>query len=162
LLAGVSQTKSGMIIGTAAYLAPEQVARGAADARTDVYAAGVMLFELLTGGQPHTGDTPLAVAYKHGNEVLPPPSSVVPGPPPPWPGPPPDQPGHDLMPGAAPPARQSFGVPHPGSAPQSVTRQFQPEPYRPGGQHTLIVSGADGSPYGPPQLPGYAPPEPRL
>ena len=82
LLAGVSQTKSGMIIGTAAYLAPEQVAGGAADARTDVYAAGVMLFELLTGRQPHTGDTPLAVAYKHVNEVVPPPSSVVPGLPP--------------------------------------------------------------------------------
>jgi eukaryotic-like serine/threonine-protein kinase len=79
LLAGVSQTKSGMIIGTAAYLAPEQVAGQTADARTDVYAAGVMLFELLTGTQPHTGDTPLAVAYKHVNEVVPPPSSVVPG-----------------------------------------------------------------------------------
>jgi eukaryotic-like serine/threonine-protein kinase len=79
LLAGVSQTKSGMIIGTAAYLAPEQVAGQTADARTDVYAAGVMLFELLTGKQPHTGDTPLAVAYKHVNEVVPPPSSVVPG-----------------------------------------------------------------------------------
>ena len=74
LLAGASQTKSGMIIGTAAYLAPEQVSRGAADARTDVYAAGVMLFEMLTGEQPHTGDTPLAVAYKHVNEVVPPPS----------------------------------------------------------------------------------------
>ena len=79
LLAGVSQTKSGMIIGTAAYLAPEQVAGGAADARTDVYAAGVMLFELLTGRQPHTGDTPLAVAYKHVHEAVPPPSSAVPG-----------------------------------------------------------------------------------
>ena len=82
LLAGVSQTKSGMIIGTAAYLAPEQVAGQTADARTDVYAAGVMLFELLTGTQPHIGDTPLAVAYKHVNEVVPPPSSVVPGLPP--------------------------------------------------------------------------------
>ena len=82
LLAGVSQTKTGMIIGTAAYLAPEQVAGRAADARTDVYAAGVMLFELLTGRQPHTGDTPLAVAYKHVNEVVPPPSSAVPGLPP--------------------------------------------------------------------------------
>jgi serine/threonine-protein kinase len=281
LLAGVSQTKSGMIIGTAAYLAPEQVAGGVADARTDVYAAGVMLFELLTGRQPHTGDTPLAVAYKHVNEVVPPPSSAVPGLPPaldalvalatsrdpglrpgdageflgavtgvrhglppdgtpvpavgglpvppagdfldppaggfpvpagsgfpaapatgfpalpgsgfpaapttvmpgqpdgdpaaeggstppvppplPWPGPPPGQPGHDLMPGVAPPARQSFGLHHPGSAPQLATRQFQPEPYRPGDQHTLIVSGgADGGPYGPPQRPRYGPPEPRL
>src|SRR6516164_4576710 len=71
-----------MLIGTAAYLAPEQVSRGAADVRTDVYAAGVMLFELLTGRQPHTGDTPLTVAYKHVNEVVPPPSSFVPGLPP--------------------------------------------------------------------------------
>src|SRR5215472_9541201 len=82
LLSGTSHTKSGMLIGTAAYLAPEQVSRGAADVRTDVYAAGVMLFELLTGRQPHTGVTPLAVAYKHVNEPVPPPSSVVPGLPP--------------------------------------------------------------------------------
>jgi serine/threonine-protein kinase len=82
LLSGATHTKSGMIIGTAAYLAPEQVSGGVADARTDVYAAGVMLFELLTGIQPHTGDTPLAVAYKHVNEAVPPPSSVVPGLPP--------------------------------------------------------------------------------
>jgi serine/threonine-protein kinase len=67
------------------------------------------------------------------------------------------------MPGGAPPARQSFGLSHPGSASQSVTQQFQPEPYRPGDQHTLIVSGgADDSPYGPPQRPQYGPPEPRL
>ena len=57
-----------MIIGTAAYLAPEQVTGGMADARTDVYAAGIMLFELLTGMQPHTGESPLEVAYKHVNE----------------------------------------------------------------------------------------------
>jgi beta-lactam-binding protein with PASTA domain len=82
LLTGTSHTKSGMLIGTAAYLAPEQVSGGTADVRTDVYAAGVMLFELLTGRQPHTGDTPLAVAHKHVNEVVPPPSSSVPGLPP--------------------------------------------------------------------------------
>jgi eukaryotic-like serine/threonine-protein kinase len=82
LLTGTSHTQSGMLIGTAAYLAPEQVSGGAADVRTDVYAAGVMLFELLTGRQPHTGETPLAVAYKHVNEVVPPPSSLVPGLPP--------------------------------------------------------------------------------
>jgi eukaryotic-like serine/threonine-protein kinase len=82
LLSGASHTKSGMIIGTAAYLAPEQVLGQPTDARTDVYAAGVLLFELLTGRQPHTGDTPLGVAYKHVNEVVPPPSSIVPGLPP--------------------------------------------------------------------------------
>ncbi|HTW03847.1 MAG TPA: PASTA domain-containing protein [Streptosporangiaceae bacterium] len=72
-----SHTKTGMIIGTAAYLAPEQVARSMSDARTDVYAAGVMLFEMLTGTQPHTGENPLAVAHKHVSDVVPAPSSVV-------------------------------------------------------------------------------------
>jgi serine/threonine-protein kinase len=82
MLAGTSHTKTGMLIGTAAYLAPEQVSRGVADARTDVYAAGVMLFEMLTGQQPHTADTPLAVAYKHVNEAVPVPSQLVDGIPP--------------------------------------------------------------------------------
>ncbi len=77
MLAGTSHTKTGMLIGTAAYLAPEQVSQGVADARTDVYAAGVMLFEMLTGQQPHTADTPLAVAYKHVNEAVPVPSQFV-------------------------------------------------------------------------------------
>jgi len=76
---GVSHTRTGMLIGTAAYLAPEQVAHSTSDARTDVYAAGVMLFEMLTGAQPHTGDNPLAVAHKHVNEAVPAPSSLVPG-----------------------------------------------------------------------------------
>jgi beta-lactam-binding protein with PASTA domain/tRNA A-37 threonylcarbamoyl transferase component Bud32 len=75
--AGLRNTKTGLLIGTAAYLAPEQVASNSSDARTDVYASGVMLFEMLTGAQPHTGDTPLAVAYKHVNAVVPAPSSLV-------------------------------------------------------------------------------------
>jgi eukaryotic-like serine/threonine-protein kinase len=77
-----SHTQTGMLIGTAAYLAPEQVARSVSDSRSDVYAAGVMLFEMLTGVQPHTGETPLAVAHKHVSDVVPPPSSMVPGLPP--------------------------------------------------------------------------------
>jgi beta-lactam-binding protein with PASTA domain/serine/threonine protein kinase len=76
--AAATHTKTGMIIGTAAYLAPEQVSSSTSDARTDVYAAGVMLFEMLTGTQPHTGESPLAVAYMHVNEVVPAPSSLVP------------------------------------------------------------------------------------
>lgn len=72
-------TKTGMIIGTVGYLAPEQVLSGSADVRSDVYAAGIMLFELLTGQLPHQADTPLAVAYKHVNEAVPPPSHLVPG-----------------------------------------------------------------------------------
>ena len=82
MLAGTSHTKTGLLIGTAAYLAPEQVSRGVADARTDVYAAGIMLFEMLTGQQPHTADTPLAVAYKHVNEAVPAPSELLDGIPP--------------------------------------------------------------------------------
>src|SRR5258708_4491177 len=80
--AAVSHTRTGMLIGTAAYLAPEQVSRSTSDARTDVYAAGVMLFEMLTGAQPHTGDSPLAVAQKHVSDVVPAPSSLVPSLPP--------------------------------------------------------------------------------
>jgi serine/threonine-protein kinase len=75
---GIRHTRSGLLIGTAAYLAPEQVATNTSDQRTDVYAVGVMLFEMLTGRQPHTGDTPLAVAYKHVNAVVPAPSSIQP------------------------------------------------------------------------------------
>ena len=80
--AATRHTQAGQIIGTVAYIAPEQVTGGATDFRTDVYAAGVMLFELLTGRQPHTGESPLAVAYAHVNSVVPPPSAFVTGLPP--------------------------------------------------------------------------------
>jgi serine/threonine-protein kinase len=69
----------GVLIGTVSYLAPELVVDGKADARADVYAAGVVLYELLTGRKPHEGDSPIAVAYKHVHEDIPPPSAVVPG-----------------------------------------------------------------------------------
>src|SRR5215472_15282516 len=75
--APVGNTRSGMIIGTVAYIAPEQVTGGVTDVRTDVYAAGVMLWEMLTGRQPHTGDSPLEVAYKHVNEAVPPAADYV-------------------------------------------------------------------------------------
>ena len=66
---------STVLIGTASYLAPEQVSRGIADARADVYAAGIMFYELLTGRPPFQGDTPLAVAYQHVHEQVPAPSA---------------------------------------------------------------------------------------
>lgn len=80
--AASKQTKTGLIIGTVAYMAPEQVVSGTADARSDVYSAGIMLFELVTGRQPYLAESPLAVAYKHVNEVVPLPSGVLPGVPP--------------------------------------------------------------------------------
>lgn len=69
----------GMLIGTVAYLSPEQVERGVADPRSDVYAAGVLLFEMLTGSQPFDGESPIQVAYQHVHSDVPAPSSRVPG-----------------------------------------------------------------------------------
>ena len=74
-----SAATAGLLIGTVAYLAPEQVERGTADARADVYAAGIVLFECLTGTTPYSGETPLAVAYQHVHGLVPAPSSVVGG-----------------------------------------------------------------------------------
>jgi serine/threonine-protein kinase len=71
-----------MLIGTVAYLAPEQVEHGIADARSDVYAAGIVLFEMLTGEPPYSAPTAMAVAYRHVHEDVPAPSSVVDGIPP--------------------------------------------------------------------------------
>ncbi|WP_091321765.1 Stk1 family PASTA domain-containing Ser/Thr kinase [Geodermatophilus ruber] len=80
-LTGTGQTShtGGVLIGTVAYLSPEQLERGKADARSDVYAAGVVLFEMLTGHPPYGGDTPLAVAYQHVHHDMPTPSDEVPG-----------------------------------------------------------------------------------
>jgi serine/threonine-protein kinase len=69
---------SGVLMGTAAYMAPELIADGVTDARGDVYAVGVMIFEMLTGRQPFAGDVPVRLAYRHVHEDVPPPSSLVP------------------------------------------------------------------------------------
>nr|WP_276612320.1 Stk1 family PASTA domain-containing Ser/Thr kinase [Kineococcus vitellinus] len=69
----------GDIMGTAEYLAPEQLDTGESDARSDVYGVGVMLYEMLTGAPPFTGDSPFRIAYRHVHEQVPPPSSRVPG-----------------------------------------------------------------------------------
>jgi serine/threonine-protein kinase len=73
---------TGLLIGTVAYLAPEQVEKGTADARTDVYATGVLLWELLTGAPPYAAESPLSVAYRHVHEDVPPPSTAAAGVPP--------------------------------------------------------------------------------
>ena len=70
-----STATQGLLIGTVSYLPPELVVAGQADARSDVYSAGVVLFELLTGLKPHTGDTPIQVAYAHVHKDVPPPST---------------------------------------------------------------------------------------
>lgn len=74
--------RTGAVFGTIAYLSPEQVTKGYADARSDVYAVGVMLFEMLTGRPPYVGDNAVSIAYRHVNDDIPPPSELdetVPG-----------------------------------------------------------------------------------
>lgn len=72
-----TMSTTGALLGTVAYLSPEIVTSGSADARADVYAAGVMLYEMLTGHQPYQGETPIQVAYKHVHETIPAPSDDV-------------------------------------------------------------------------------------
>jgi len=66
--AEATMTQTGMVIGTAAYLSPEQAQGNPVDARSDVYSLGCVLHEALTGGTPFSGDTPLSIAYKHVRE----------------------------------------------------------------------------------------------
>jgi beta-lactam-binding protein with PASTA domain/predicted Ser/Thr protein kinase len=74
---GASQmTEVGSIIGTAQYLSPEQARGAPVDQRSDVYSVGIVLYEMLTGKVPFTGDTPLEIAMKHLSEVPVPPSEV--------------------------------------------------------------------------------------
>lgn len=73
-----AMTQTAAVIGTAQYLSPEQARGESVDARSDVYAAGCVLYELITGEPPFTGDSPVAVAYQHVREDPNPPSSVNP------------------------------------------------------------------------------------
>ncbi|XVS66121.1 PASTA domain-containing protein [Actinosynnema sp. CA-299493] len=68
----VGVTSDTMILGTVAYLSPEQVTTGTTDARSDVYSAGVLLYEMLTGAPPYVGDNAISVAYRHVNDDVPP------------------------------------------------------------------------------------------
>jgi beta-lactam-binding protein with PASTA domain/tRNA A-37 threonylcarbamoyl transferase component Bud32 len=66
------------LLGTIAYLSPELVSRGIADARSDIYAVGIMMYEMLTGEQPYKGEQPMQIAYQHANDTVPTPSSKDP------------------------------------------------------------------------------------
>jgi len=70
----VTSTSTGTIMGTVAYLGPELVSRGTQDARTDVYAAGILLYEMVTGHQPFTAGSAIEVASRHVHEDVPAPS----------------------------------------------------------------------------------------
>jgi beta-lactam-binding protein with PASTA domain/serine/threonine protein kinase len=74
----VTSATTGTVFGTVAYLAPELVSRGVSDARTDVYAAGILLYEMLTGRQPFVGESAIQVAFQHVNSDIPAPSDLVP------------------------------------------------------------------------------------
>ncbi|WP_406057706.1 Stk1 family PASTA domain-containing Ser/Thr kinase [Streptomyces sp. NBC_01077] len=76
---GSATATTGSVLGTVSYLAPEQIEHGTADTRADVYACGVVLYEMLTGGKPHSGDTPAQVLYQHLSTDVPAPSVTVPG-----------------------------------------------------------------------------------
>ncbi|MFD3535766.1 Stk1 family PASTA domain-containing Ser/Thr kinase [Streptomyces sp. NPDC058664] len=76
---GSATATTGSVLGTVSYLAPEQIEHGTADTRADVYACGVVLYEMLTGGKPHAGDTPAQVLYQHLHTDVPAPSAAVPG-----------------------------------------------------------------------------------
>ncbi|WP_445468254.1 Stk1 family PASTA domain-containing Ser/Thr kinase [Herbiconiux wuyangfengii] len=67
------------LLGTIAYLSPELLTRGTADARSDIYAAGIMMYEMLVGAQPYVGEQPMAIAFQHANDPMPTPSDANPG-----------------------------------------------------------------------------------
>lgn len=73
-----SSTSTGALIGTVAYISPELVLGKPADARSDVYSVGIMLYEMLTGRPPFEGEVPIQVAYQHVNGMVGPPSDLVP------------------------------------------------------------------------------------
>jgi serine/threonine protein kinase, bacterial len=78
-VAAAKITSDSVILGTADYLSPEQVSSGDAGPRSDVYACGILIYELFTGNTPFDGDSPLAIAYQRMDNDVPPPSSVIRG-----------------------------------------------------------------------------------
>ena len=79
-----TMTQSQGVVGTAQYLSPEQARGESVDMRSDLYSAGCVLYEMLTGRPPFTGDSAVAIAYQHVSEVATPPSTIVPGLPKMW------------------------------------------------------------------------------
>ena len=75
---GATLTSTWNIVGTAQYLSPEQALGEMADLRSDIYSTGCLLYELLTGKPPYTGDTPVSIAYQHVSGALVPPSALQP------------------------------------------------------------------------------------
>src|SRR6185369_10598 len=71
-------TEAGMIVGTPYYMSPEQCQSDNLDPRADIYSVGVILFEMITGHLPYTGDSPLSIALKHVSEPVPSPRKYLP------------------------------------------------------------------------------------
>ena len=71
LIGSTMTAESSVILGSVSYLSPEQVQRGIADSRSDVYAAGIVAYEMFTGEKPFSGDSPIQIAYMHVNEAIP-------------------------------------------------------------------------------------------
>ncbi|GAA3586563.1 Stk1 family PASTA domain-containing Ser/Thr kinase [Klugiella xanthotipulae] len=75
--ASANTTTGQALLGTIAYLSPELVTKGLADERSDIYAFGIVMYEMLTGVQPFVGEQPMQIAYQHANEDVPLPSAVT-------------------------------------------------------------------------------------